>query len=251
MRKAGASCSRFLVLPRLRKSRYNTKYTFQPGRCIIWVQLLTRMYIDGADGRQHPYQPGDFVDIGKQTARQWIAQGKARVLDYKKAGLLPAGAGVMPYGVAWDYPIDHVYEELEYAPAALTPSLPFYRTLLWQPGAPLRRDMLATGFALLDTWQLAVPLVDYTQLANSIGDEQDRQNAEAILHDLRIPIYDIRLIFVRRCAETEALLANWEEMRLTVHDLTLSFMCALYVIKPLILPLPMTWGTADGKDGYP
>lgn len=217
----------------------------------MYVQLLVRMQIPNSAGTPQNYQPGDFVDVGKQTARQWIADGRARVLDYARAGLLPAASGVQPWGEnTRTAPEDLVADGIEFANHSPGPTLPFYRTLLWTGNAPLRRDTLAAGFNLLDTWHIALPLFDYNRLANSFGSQAEREKTEAVIRDLRVPVYDYRLMFVRRCTETENLLQAWDRETTIGSDLTLSFMRALYEVKPLVLALPTTWGNADGSDGY-
>ena len=89
-----------------------------------------------------------------------------------------------------------------------SPILEFARTLLWS-GVNFRGDLLATGFGLLDTWELAAPLYSYETLARDVGDRRDREQTERVIHDLRVPVYDTRLMFIRRCHATRELVDEW------------------------------------------
>ena len=115
--------------------------------------------------------------------------------------------------------------------------LPYPQTLLWHPSLRLRGEMVPVGFHLLNTWQIAAPLWDYRELACHIADEGDKERTEALVGDLRVPLYDTRLMFVKRCGDTQELIDCWKEE----GEGKLAFLRALYQVKPLILALPITW----------
>jgi len=73
-----------------------------------------------------------------------------------------------------------------------------------------RLDLMANGFQLLERWQMAAPLWSYTELACHIGSEADRAQTKAIIRDLRVPVYDVRAVFVRKCDETAEVLRQWK-----------------------------------------
>lgn len=208
----------------------------------MWIQLISTKYID-VNGTTRRYFPGDWVDVGKQTALQWIAANEARVPNPLRSGLLIAGSGVGVWGT-------HAHEhpglpEVEFTALPETLSIPYHLTCLWQPPLRLSTDLLAAGFGLLQTWQIAVPLWNYDVLANGVGKGEAQARTKAVVRDLRIPLYDVRLIFLRRCPETEQLLAVWNEERKTGDPDQLTFLRALYQVKPLVLALPMTWTQKD------
>ncbi len=53
-----------------------------------------------------------------------------------------------------------------------------------------------------------------------------------------MPVYDTRLMFIRRCHATRELVDEW-----VAEDghRGLAFLRALYRVKPLVLALPTTW----------
>jgi hypothetical protein len=105
----------------------------------------------------------------------------------------------------------------------------------------LRPDLLATGFSLLDTWEVAAPLFSYEELARDIGTDSERQQTEVLVHDLRVPVYEVRCLFLKRCRATRDLMAAWAREQEAKGNEYLGFLRALYQVKPLVLALPTTW----------
>jgi len=69
-------------------------------------------------------------------------------------------------------------------------------------------------------------------------DDEMRTYTQKVVRDLRVPLYDIRFMVMRRCENTRRLLEVWEgEGEYT----RLSFLRSLYRVKPLVLALPCTW----------
>jgi hypothetical protein len=120
--------------------------------------------------------------------------------------------------------------------------LPWDRTMIWDAQKKIRIELIPVGFHLLKTWEIAVPLVDYKTLALNLGTPEERTTTQAIIKDLRVPVYDPRLIFARKCENVEQLLQVWGEERSQARDGRLSFLRSLYKVKPLILALPTSWG---------
>lgn len=215
------------------------------------VQLLKRKQVT-VKGEPRNLQPGDWADVGRQTAMRWIAEGIAKAPHLPRAGLLPFGCGVWSIGttgqgvlsqIQADYQIDGVQ-------APLSAELPYLRTLIWNPEMKLRTDLLIAGYNLLNVWQVAVPLFDYDTLAQSIGTPEARDRTLAYTHDLRIPVPNPVLVFVRRCKTTTRFMEAWLEERETGDDDRLCFLRAWCRVKPLVNPLPYTWGLAKDEDKY-
>jgi hypothetical protein len=217
---------------------------------LVWVQLRRIKYFP-VQGKMKAFHPGDWAQVGKQVAMRWIAEGAAWVPSGDPTGTLVSGAGIFILGdekagkaalKAYDGKIGVV--------AGGTPSAPWQRTLIWDPACPLRLELLPIGWHLLDTWQLAVPLCDYDTLARDVGTEDDRKQTEAAVRDLRVPLYDTRLIFARQCDEVEELLAEWTgQMDRADSDPRLAFLRALYKVKPFVLALPVLWTGNMGPMG--
>lgn len=202
----------------------------------MWIQLTSNKHIS-VNGATRRYQKGDWVEVGRQTAMEWVAAGEAIIPNTKRNGLLLAGSGIGLWGGATNPPNlpDMEITHLD------TLSLPYHLTCLWQGGVKLRVERVTVGFGLLNTWQIAAPLWNYDQLAQDVGKPDAQGRTKAIIRELRVPLYDVRLIFVKRCPETEQLMDVWNKERETGDHDQLTFLRAVYQVKPLILALPMEW----------
>jgi hypothetical protein len=202
----------------------------------MYVQLraIKDVIIEGNVARCHP---GDWVEVGKQTALAWVAAGDAWVPEEKLAGTLPADSGVLIVGdESARKQIGHLVDREQVRSGER--ALPFSHTLLWTPTAPFPRHLLAAGFHLLRRWQIVVPLWSYEELATTAGTEEARAVALDVLHDLRVPLYETRVIFARRLAVTRKLIDRWESWLEELRDDRLAFLCAVYECKPVICALP-------------
>jgi hypothetical protein len=197
----------------------------------VYVQLHQKVHIDVA-GKLTAFYPGDWVQVGRQTAELWIATGVA--WQPSSEIVAPYGAGIWVTGLM--IPDCAILKVLPHTEGGNI--LPYPRTFVWQPELGFRSELLGTGFKLLTKWQMAAPIKSYTQLARDIGNLEDREKTEAVIHDLRVPVYDSRAFFVRRCARTNELISLWREED---GDSDLALMRAIYKIKPTICALPTTW----------
>ena len=119
--------------------------------------------------------------------------------------------------------------------------LPDGNKLLLGQDVAMPWDMLAAGFHFLERWDAAAPLWRYGVLAKDIGTPAERGRTEAIVRDLRVPVYACELLFVSASPGARLLLDCWREERLQGSDVRLAFLRALYRVKPLFLALPRTW----------
>ena len=214
----------------------------------MWVQLTSIQYV--ADhGVQKTCYPGDWVDVGKQQALLWVSQGSATLPDQGKYSRLVvgAGAGVLVVSQGDRDQVRAAAEEMlsPYPNLAINvspaPALPFEQTAIWDLSVRLRPELIPIGLALLDKWQAAAPIFDYSRLASHEGDVADRQKTAAVLPDLRVPLYETGLMFVRRDADTERLFEKWAKEREDGGDARHAFLRALYTTPLLFLALPITW----------
>ena len=201
----------------------------------MWVQLRTIKHVE-EHGKVKSKQPGDWVNVGKQQALRWLADLSAYIPAQKITELTSEDCGLYIRGKA---PTDL---ELSESKLGITEGdgaeLKYPKTLLWKPSLRLRGELVPVGFHLLTKWQLAVPLWDYKELACHIGTEEERERTEAVIRELRVPLYDTRLMFVKRCGDTRRLIDVWQAEE---GDERLAFLRALYQVNPLILALPITW----------
>jgi hypothetical protein len=216
----------------------------------MWIRLNATKNIV-VHGTMTHYKKGDWVNVGKQMAREWIAAGDAFTVDPEQMGT----AEVSTSGIAIR---GHLAEEqrskleqvaglkLAFFENDWTPQLPFTETMIWSTQLDLRLDLIMTGFNLLKKgWQVVVPLYDYTTLAKDIGTPADRDATQAVIRDLRVPVRDTRLMFVRRCDDTRRMMTVWGEALKTGCEERLAYMQAVYTVKPLVCDVPASWAGRD------
>jgi len=209
---------------------------------MVWVRLKVRKKIE-IHGVMVVHVKGDWIDVGKQTANLWIGRNDAEAIKFDvgtfnrdgDAGVLLLDHADVGRQVLTDIGEDSIaVQEGE-------PRLPWDKTLLWNPEVALPKRWLTTGMLLLDTFEVAVPLLPYEQMAIGMGTPSDRERTQELVGDLRVPVYNPAFLFVRRNAKTEYLMNCWQEERVDGPDRRLSLLRAVFRAKPLILPLPCTW----------
>jgi hypothetical protein len=196
-------------------------------------------------GEIRRYKPGDWVNIGRQVGQAWVDTGVAYVVDtsLQDGGVDPT-AGIIIRGSLSDEWRSRLGEatslSMLFVDEDWRGELPFVENLIWRTSFDFRLDLLLLGFQLLDKWQLAVPLWDYTTLAEHVGTAEDRELTRSVIRDLRVPLRDTRLLFVKRCDTTTELIRLWREGSETGNE-QLAFLRALYTTKPLVCDLPASW----------
>lgn len=121
------------------------------------------------------------------------------------------------------------------------------RTLFVAAGAAVPWDLVAAGFRFLEHWTAAAPFPLERRLAESVGTEEERERTRAVVYDLRMPVYSMRLLFVRDDTEGRELLLTWRSECAGGSE-GLAFLRALAAIKPPFLALPRLWlATAEQR----
>ena len=130
------------------------------------------------------------------------------------------------------------------------PSLPYEYTVLWDPSlkTPLRgieAGLMRLGNAELfpdqDSWEVLATLVSLTTLASDIGSPGEQRKTEVVVGDLRLPVYDTRLLWIRRTPATENLIAMWASELEKGSDEQHSFLRSLYSSRIMMCTLPPGW----------
>ena len=198
----------------------------------VWVQAVT-IYNLNEKGKLTVKHPGDWFELGKNDARNAAATGQIIIHNpvYREA-LIPPESGVILRRQA-----NFTYGDL---PVTVDerPSLPYQKNMIWHPDFGLDVALIPIGLTLLEKWELAVPISDYNLLARDIGTKEEQDKTKELIHDLRVPVYDTRLIFARNCVAVEQLFELWSKEQ---GDERLSFLRCLYVVKPYVLALPSIW----------
>lgn len=214
----------------------------------VWVKAKSIVRLE-KNGQVETYHPGDWCSMGRQQARELLARDQVEIL---KPAVLQSVQNLSDCAVLLRKKLSE--DRLNCLVARFpglsiqmySPGLPiqmdsgdcpdkYKRFLLWDMAAELNQDLLLTGFKLLESWQIAVPLRDYHILADSIGTDKERSDTKDVIHDLRVPVYDCRVLFVRQCQETKKLFELWQD------GSPLGFLQALYQSRPIINALPPSW----------
>jgi hypothetical protein len=210
----------------------------------MYIQLRATKNIT-VKGVLTTYHSGDWVDVGKQTARLWIAAGDAWVPPATRLELLPSDCAILVRGSgAVPANIDGIIIESMGA-RTWAAGLPHAYNLIYKAGTILRPELLQVGFNLLTKWDAVVPLVSYKQTAGQLGDAADREATKELIYDLRVPPYDTRLIFVRKNEAGESLLHEWWQQLgrddIPKRDERLAFLRAFFIVKPRLCAAPVSW----------
>lgn len=127
-------------------------------------------------------------------------------------------------------------------------SLPYVCTLIWTPGMKVGREAVMKGFTRLlssqDTnhaWEMLAMLVDRNLLASAAGSEGERARTLKEVGDLRLPVYDVRLLWIRRTAATQRLITRWAGEVNTGANERHAFLRALYKERAMLCTLPAGW----------
>lgn len=208
----------------------------------MWIQLTSPRLITVA-GKKTMFYGGDWVEIGDQTALRLITDGLARTSDPALMTQDFAGAGVVAYGDDQTQ-VDQAALLLRKLLPGLAvqtadePKLSFSRTLLWNTAFPVRIELVSAGLRLLRTWEIAAAVHSYDELASAHGTPEERIKTAQAVHDLRVPVYDPRLLFVKRCRVGQEFMRVWKAES---GEARLALLRSLYAVKPLLCPLPTTW----------
>jgi len=214
-----------------------------------WVQAIKQITRTGTAGSgRKVYYPGDWFQARNMEIKQRLANneiaiydnsGDANIFEPEECGIVSAvpnlnlaklGASANSLSISYN----------------LEPMIPYLYTFYYT-GGKFREEMLPIAFDLLKKWEMAVPIESFDILAETIGSVKQRNHTLKIIGDLRVPVYDVRQMYFRKCDATIALTEAWkEEQMLTMEDGVLgeprlAFLRALYLHPLLILALPPTW----------
>lgn len=205
-------------------------------------------------GEHINYRPGDTVEVGRQTAIEWILDGTAED-PFEQIGppVVPLGPKSDKFGIRIRAPEGGVYlsssmKEMEdrlmisYGP----PAIPYAHTLIWNPRRRLHWKMANYGFQrILEqvglSWELAAGLVSVSMLAKDFGSEEERDKTEKAIGDLRLPMYDPCYIWARQCKAAHRVIKAWADELAEGADETHAFLRALYTQRAMLCTLPVDW----------
>lgn len=213
----------------------------------VWVQVRQTVYYDNG-GTQAVAHPGDWIEIGKHQARMLLAKGSVAipepsrlhaVQDYSDCGVVVR---------AEELPDTPGPDRLQFVLG--DPSLPFAHTVIWEPSLAAQPTAIENGLVLLrggEGWEMLAMVVDESTRAADVGSEDERRQTEAVVGDLRIPVYDTRLLWVRETPATSALVEAWAKELEGGADERHAFLRALYSARVMLYTLPQGWRGLRGR----
>lgn len=101
-------------------------------------------------------------------------------------------------------------------------------------GAMPNVSLLSQGVRWLEHWEVICPLRPYRELLEQVEDSAAVVKA---LGDLRVPVYDPRLIFMRVSPKTRSFWKTFKELS-RGYDMRVAFHLAVWEVMPYIKPLP-------------
>jgi hypothetical protein len=213
----------------------------------VWVRVLGRVYYE-ENGEQKTAQAGDWVEIGKHQARQWLAQRVAEIpephrrasaLDLQKCGVVVRGDKM---------PDKSSFGVLRHQAGG--PDLPYEHTVIWNPSLAASVQGIEAGLVRLmgselslggDSWEALATLVSLKTLAGDVGGAEERRKTEEAIGTLRVPVYETRLLWFRKTPATEKLVEAWAAELANGADEQHAFLRALYGSRIMMCTLPPKW----------
>jgi len=197
------------------------------------------------NGVMKDYKAGDWIEVGKQTANMWIQQGLAELKGYDPLKeYVDLTAGIVLVGEVNRKLLSNIQQDIKGIEHTKSdkPEMLYSENMIWSNGVNIKREVVGVGFNLLKKWQVAIPIYDYEKLAvHQKMTKKETEYIESVIHDLRVPIYNTNLIFIRRSSETKALLEQWIQEQKLIEDVNLAFQVAYYKCKPTLCALPVDW----------
>ena len=209
----------------------------------IWIQLTQPKSVE-TNGIRINYKAGDWVEVGKQTAASWIQQGIAKRSDFSLASeYIDMTSGIVVVNSKNHQLINNIKQDLPGIDISESnkPEMLFSENMIWSNAVKIKRENVIIGFKLLDKWQVATPLYSYDKLAVHLVSDKDKDYCLSVLHDLRVPVYNTNLLFIRRCEQTQELINQWNQEQELIDNPHLAFHIAYYKTKVLLNALPVSW----------
>lgn len=221
-----------------------------------WITLKAIKNIRRA-GELHVYYPGDSVQVGRQTALEWLLDGSAED-PYAQVGppiIVPSSPGdPSEYGIRilaeeGSVALDDLGPYAESLPISYgLPELTHKYTCIWMPTKRITSIILSYGFLRVtqgdsaeEAWELAAMLKSLDRTAEDEGSKYEQALTLKVVGDLRFPVYDARLVWARKTKSATEVIQQWHDELDSGADLCHSFLRALYTQRAMLCTLPMDW----------
>jgi len=216
-----------------------------------YIRLKAVKHIRKA-GIQKTYHKGDWVEVGRQAALAWLADGTAEIPgpDASKMEvvekLLGPGCGVRIRSkvvrVGTKANFGNCLKALKFSLGPI--ALSYRYTMLWKPSAKITPRLVLVGFSQIVhskkgqlSWEMVARLMK-DKMARDIGAEEEKVKTQALVGDLRIPVYDTGVLWIRKTERTQRLISRWVAALKRGEDEAHAFLRALYAEGVLLCTLP-------------
>lgn len=211
---------------------------------------MTTQYISVL-GKLVPHYAGDWVDVGRQTAQRWLAEGSATIPGLDNAEAIVGDLGNCCLIVRGKLKQAKVITSSHWrlAAAVWDGSLAYERNLIWNPAQiVLSPEQALVGFSRIektkqgyDAWEVAAMLQGRDAMAQHYGPEDERKKTKRVVGDLRVPVYNTAALWVRNTSAVRRLLRGWWSAVEAGADERHAFLRALYKVPVLLCTLPAGW----------
>jgi hypothetical protein len=211
-----------------------------------WVKALKTVIRHDLTGAYRTYQPGDWFQAHNQEMLDLLARGlvETNTLTLKQnfAGCdlgVVARGGTPTAGMFAGYGLGTIESDAF--------DLPWERTALWDVRLPMTAEAIALGLIRVDgreeapAWEMAAMLAGHTQLARDIGSDEEQARTLAVLGDLRLPVYETGILWVRRTEATEEVIQLWRAEVEAGAEERHAFLRTIYTRRLLLNTLPADW----------
>jgi len=212
----------------------------------FWVKTIRPISRYDLSGAYRCYMPGDWFECHNQERRKLARDG---FIEGHLAGIsvnfAELDAGVLALGRRVPEDMFERYGiELQHSD---TITLPWERTLLWRTGTRMTPEGAALGLMRIDAensssaWEMAAMLKGETLLVRDVGTELEQERTLEVLGDLRLPVYETGVLWVRRTETTEEVIRLWQSEVADGADVQHAFIRTIYTHPVILCTLPPNW----------
>jgi len=203
----------------------------------VWIQLLKQYRIKDSSGKRVPHFPGEILNIpNREMCLELIKDELAIGMQIGEDA--PEGSGILYTAVSkppgW---IDALQLPVKHKAGALY--CPYPVTIVLGPKARPHSIMLLRALEnfVSHRWDIAAPIMSYRTLAEDVGTKGERERTEELVGDLRIPLYSTQMILMKDIPVVQELITAFKEEERNGEDRDLTFIRAIYRVKPIIWAL--------------